>query len=956
LAALPRQLTWLVIVVSLGLRLTLAMHGGQRFWPDEGRYDLSYRAAVLLLGRHPVGALKLLLGSADHVLFKVIAVLPALVEQSLRAPPWVVGFFFAIASTWMIWMVGRVALAAGGDEMEALIATFLAATTTSLFYYSRHFFPYDLSLGFFLVALARAFGARTKFSSSVAVGLWTSAGFLTYNGYWMVGFVVLAVHVLMRGAGFPGMLRRALGGLLGLALPIVALLVLARCLGSGLYESFLAFSQTVSQGDFGTAWRFIPEYFYVSEHALATLWGLALATALVLCGLRRAPPRLGLWLSAVLLLYGALVVPSDFLPRFAISARHARALAPFLSLLTAALLAAGWRRGGAARKLTGVILLAVGGQAGANFAQPLRQVFPPQFLEQANDALSGLRAIDLGPYEIIDCGFLHNPRLARPTPPGATVLLRREQPFQFMPYLYEGYSRQAREEYRHRDLSMRLVRLPVGEPPFPDYPGVIQLTLRFADRADGVLPEPLLATGKYGAGDVLYYRAAGSARDPDLVQIGTDPLGAGAVYSRPFRLDRTKDHVVVISMGSLFPPKDDPLFRVHPDWLVFKQQLYVTFDGEELLNTAYAAHEALRSSIAVGMNLIGATGSVYLLTAKIVAMERVPPSSLIRGLPASGSQTNLPVPRLFPGQAPRLRLVFPPERVGVTEPLFSVATIPGGRVVFVRYARPRHLRFGLSGPGLAQVESEEVEYDPFRPQTVILWAGPWATVEQRFADPKGAPWPADRRFILIYNDRTLIDVPEDFALRTELAPVAGEFPASSASERNSFSGRILGIDAFPYEALASWTAPKALGPVDLAIRFPIGREGASEPIVTTGRTGAGDFVYARYLSGGRVIFGFDHWGIFGAEGDPVALDYSVTHRLEVRMASLFSPRDLTGGKRRMTPANRVEVRLDGRVVLQSQSRCYPTGLEDIRIGANAIGGSTAGPKFTGQILSVRRPE
>ena len=51
---------------------------------------------------------------------------------------------------------------------------------------------------------------------------------------------------------------------------------------------------------------------------------------------------------------------------------------------------------------------------------------------------------------------------------------------------------------------------------------------------------------------------------------------------------------------------------------------------------------------------------------------------------------------------------------------------------------------------------------------------------------------------------------------------------------------------------------------------------------------------------------------------------------------------------------RVRVRLDGRAVLEGESPCHPSERTQIRLAENPIGGSTCGPRFTGQVRAVER--
>ena len=117
-------------------------------------------------------------------------------------------------------------------------------------------------------------------------------------------------------------------------------------------------------------------------------------------------------------------------------------------------------------------------------------------------------------------------------------------------------------------------------------------------------------------------------------------------------------------------------------------------------------------------------------------------------------------------------------------------------------------------------------------------------------------------------------------------------------------------------------------------------EGVYEPLVVTGRTGAGDFVLVQYLSGGRIRFKFDHWGTGGDESDPITVEPGHLYNLEVDLDR---------------PNRMVTVKLDGREVLQQYASLYSTTRDQITIGENRIGPERYQNKFSGRIIVVEEP-
>ncbi len=298
----PKNFLKLLLVAAFTLRGWIALRGGQWFWPDEGRYGTAQAAAREFLEGHFHRGWVRLFEQADHLLFKVVAVVPALVEQGFKGATWAPALFFAAVSTWVLWLIGRVARAAGAGDREELLAVFFAAGATSLFYYARHLLPYDLALGFGLTALTWGVSQQTGWWRSLLTGFCAGFCFLSYNGYWTLSAVVLLIHVGGGWGNYRTVLVRGGWAFVGLVLPVVAVLGIGAALSANLGACYLAFAKTVQQGDFGIAWRFMAEYFWETERLVAVAWAVAGCVAIRLLWKRTGERRARLWLMGVVLL------------------------------------------------------------------------------------------------------------------------------------------------------------------------------------------------------------------------------------------------------------------------------------------------------------------------------------------------------------------------------------------------------------------------------------------------------------------------------------------------------------------------------------------------------------------------------------------------------------------------------------------------------------------------------
>src|SRR4051812_22017349 len=146
----PRLRLVLLLVVAFGLRLWLAAGGGLGYWPDENiRYGETRNGAHALLAGDWSGAKRELLGHADHVLFRWVALPPALLDEALGPNSFRASAYFGLFSTAIIALIWGLARREG-DEDEALLAAVLAACSSALLFYSRHSLPYDAALALML--------------------------------------------------------------------------------------------------------------------------------------------------------------------------------------------------------------------------------------------------------------------------------------------------------------------------------------------------------------------------------------------------------------------------------------------------------------------------------------------------------------------------------------------------------------------------------------------------------------------------------------------------------------------------------------------------------------------------------------------------------------------------------------------------------------------------------------
>lgn len=915
---LLRRIGWAILALSFGLRALLVWRGGQLFWPDEDRFEVARQIAGLLCDGRFHEAASRLLSQPDHLLFKAAALLPANIEVLLGAPGWISGLFFAAASTWVLWLVQRVARAAGGSELQGLVALVLAACASTLFYYSRHFFPYDLSLGLFLVCLLAGLRETTSPRDSFLTGFWAALGYLTYNGYWSLGAALLTIHVFLALPQPRIMATRFAYALLGLTLPVFAISAVSWVFGHDFFALTFSFAGTADQGELDRAWLFAAQYFWEAEHGLAVLWALCLLMALDLTG-RSPNVRTFLWPGLTLLLGTLLIVPPGFLHHFGVTARHLRVLAPFLCLTAAAALCSHPKflaRPRLLASLLGLVIL----QAGFNFAGPLTQLFPRDFEQMAARFLSEARKTDLGPYKIINAIFLHNAGLAPAGPDPGAVVLRRPHPFQFGPYLYEGYSLALRDRYLERDLSMRVVRLDAGGQPLRGYPeGMLEIILRFPEKPEGLLPEPLLSTGSFGRGDTLFIRYDGL----DHFVLGHDHIGGGATFASRRPLDRTKTHRLVIGMDNFLSVPSSSRFS----------RRFIIWDGTLLLDGTAPLHPTAPEQISIGHNFIGASTATTQLSAEIVSFRRIL-------YPKPGAVFDEPPGALRLGLLPVSSLP-----VGYSEPLLSSGPPGKGDLLFLRNDGEGRLRLGLDHWGSGALLSAPIAPDATRQLELVVAMGPFLRPEKK---SPVIPPNIHKLFVrcngqIVFN-RWVPFHPSDIR---EL--VLGENHAASTTVAPGLSSEMLLAEPTVATEPSGGSADHP-GAVRLTLRFnEPPPPGMSAPILSSGRAGAGDLLFIRFDAQGRYQIGHDHWGYSMILSEPRPFDSTQPLELTVSMGALFPSPDPTNPSREML-RNRLFVSASGDVLLNQPARFHPVEPGAWTIGLNHIGSSSAGELLPADLL------
>jgi len=459
--------------------------------------------------------------------------------------------------------------------------------------------------------------------------------------------------------------------------------------------------------------------------------------------------------------------------------------------------------------------------------------------------------------------------------------------------------------------------------------GPVVLTVMLPDIAPGA-PEPILSTG--GGRDAVYVQRV----DAGHYQFGFTHRGSPGVLGAIVAATPGSTHRIGIDLGGLYPPREHPLFR---DWedaevAVLRRRVEVQCDGKVVLRAESAFYPSDPRLVRLG-------------TAPLISWLRPAFTGSIGPAERPGVPARASIAAGLGAGPVRLRVKFPEFKAMVGEPLVSTGRSGAGDLVYVFYLGPGRLRFAHDDWNSGQLETEAVPFDPAAEHVIEIDFGGLR--------PAAAPGPrTSGKFRLRFDGRELVAQDRPFHPATA-AEVSFGFNAIGASTADpQFRGEELTVERL--KALPDAAADS--GPLALTLRLPAGRAGYAEPLVVTGRPGAGDFIYLRYLDHNRARIGYDCWGKGGPQSEDFAVAPGVPLLVQVSLGSLYPE---TGPAWRDLPAatqaqarSRVRVRVNGRVVLDAPAHPHPSTPAEVFVGMNPLGGSTCGGRFTGEIVRIQR--
>ncbi len=787
----------IVLIFTVSIRFVLAARGGQHFFYDEAKFQTSREAAAILAKGDLRGALVYAIEPhasvfADHIGFKLLGIVPELVENRFGQNDHIPAYFFGLFSSLNVLLIAAIAYRLGGSRRAFDLTLLAASLSATLLIYARFLVPYDLSMSFALLAIWMGVKKPAGYLRSSLVGAFAAWAFFCYYGHWQLAGIAVLLHALWL-AGTPlGFMRRLLAAGIGSLGVVLALYGISR-MGSGTLFGDMAEitkSQSAGLADFRSGlntWA----YFYYAEKEALFLWVAAFVAALWLefrgkpAGQRKFLTPLTLVAIGVVSIYAIFVLDSDIRHNLVVHGRHSRQLVPFLILgfgLGLDQLCQTARHGRLIAGFAAVVLVV---NAFFTFSVPLAQEFPRDFKARAEAVLKGLPAITDGNsyYRMVNVDhFVLEPEILRTEP--METLLASAHPLQYQPYLYEGESQAEKKLRRSIDHRMRLVRMavPESERIHGESYGMVKMSLEFPGNRAG-FSEPLLSVGPKGNGDLFFVNYL----TPTEAELGFENMGQTVFRSLPFAYSPGTRHVLELFSGSLMPDDGRPIAGENAAiGAILRQTVFATLDGQTLFDQPSPRHSSSPGEVFAGVNTVEADAAGSQFFGDILDVTRggwPKESSGIKGI--GQSEDYGPV---------HLRVVIPAASNGTAEPLV-VAGLPGRAVLgYVRIYPDGSARFGIEIWGVGTVEGNLVNFSREKPAEVEYAFG------SLFPEVGLAGWNGlsveDQRKLkhsvrILVNGEVALSVERDTPYLGKLPVYVGRNPIGGSVVNAGYSGEVL---------------------------------------------------------------------------------------------------------------------------------------------------------------------
>jgi hypothetical protein len=146
------------------------------------------------------------------------------------------------------------------------------------------------------------------------------------------------------------------------------------------------------------------------------------------------------------------------------------------------------------------------------------------------------------------------------------------------------------------------------------------------------------------------------------------------------------------------------------------------------------------------------------------------------------------------------------------------------------------------------------------------------------------------------------------------------------------------------------------GPLKIRLKFPVDQRGKFQPLLVSGAYPNLDYLWVLYRDDQHIQLGLEHTSRGSAVTQPIRLDYSIEHTLEVDGGFLYPPRShpyFSGKAIEAEQSARLRVQVDGIPFIDQPALFYDPVSTTPKVGTSPQG-SAFGNRFTGELREVVR--
>ncbi|MDX2187411.1 MAG: hypothetical protein SFV32_10800 [Opitutaceae bacterium] len=443
--------------------------------------------------------------------------------------------------------------------------------------------------------------------------------------------------------------------------------------------------------------------------------------------------------------------------------------------------------------------------------------------------------------------------------------------------------------------------------------GPVVLTLKFPQDKQGRF-EPILMTGWEFYSDQLFVHYI----DSKHIQFGFDHLSRGTKITPAIEIDYQKEHVLLVEMGSLYPPDAHPFFTgvSETSRSEVRNTLRLVFNGVVIHDSLQQFYDAAPESLRIGSTCYPkAYGTRF--SGEVVQVQR------------RGVQFAREVPE--DGEVLAFQISVAGNRPGIAEPLVSLGNSFDSDTFYLRHVGEGLIRFGYNHDGVSQWEGPIIPVNYSQPLDMeVTMPGLVSGLEEGSGSTLGG------RLVVRVNQRVIWLGQVAFFPSANSGVVTGRAINNSKDFPSDFLGAIGKVSSLR-KSSGGVRNSNSLA-VALLFQPAVGKR---EPLVVWGRTGAADILFVEFLADNKLRLGVDHWGVGVTQSPEISYNPAEVQTLDISRKASSVP-----GERLF------ELTMNGVPSWTFTGKFHETDEKDLDIAINRIGASTCSDTFSGTVVYV----